>query len=791
MSDKRSEDAKKKRYSTTKKSMKFSKRKKRGGQNVENAYQKLDPIEASNLLEAYDTHVDLNTHYYGWKLFFDGEEYEKESDTVKKVQAVTNFINRHQRLLSSLTVENLENGTVFTIDMNEVHGDNIFLDEWSDFKKNIFDNPLHSLNCFKLSIHQKILDAVPKEDLSNTMVIISTLSTVRLKILNYKSIVCLPDLKANFCGKLVSIRGSVIRVGRVKHLAEWIVFVCRKCSLQTIIKQPGGIYTVPKKCSICGVSKFRAMLDAPQVKSAFYQTIKIQELMDNEQNTKGCMPRILEVELLDYLVNTCMPGDDITVTGIIKGTRNTKSRKKIAFALYMEAITIINNKQRFRSKNADNDMTVRDYLAIKEIYNTPNIFSLLVHSLSPSIYGHEMIKAGLLLSLFGGNAGHSKLRDNIHTLMVGDPGLGKSQMLKACSKIAAKGVYVCGNTSTSSGLTITLTKDKKSNNYGLEPGALVLADRGCCCIDEFDKMSKQYAALLESMEQQTVSIAKSGIVCSFPTRTTILAAANPINGRFNKSKTILQNLKMSPPLLSRFDLVFLLLDEPNEHIDDLLSKHVMSFHKGLNAMNKTPPNTSQHADISSNVTSTLRKRLMSSVNENINVLPPLALRKYISYARQYVKPKLTKEAGAMLQNYYLELRSRRDKCGGLSVYNRKLEAMIRLTEARAKLELSAEATEAHAADVIEILRYTFDNDIIGWRSLSKRRINKKQVQGFIQLLRTETSSNKTELFSTQRLREIASDGNVLTNDFSQVISKLNEQGILLKKGRNTFTFVSP
>ena len=790
MSDKRSENATRKRYSTTKISKKFYKHKNKGGQNVENTYEKLDPIEASNLLEAYDTHVDLNIHYYGWKLFFDGEEYEKDSDTLKKVQAMTNFINKHQRLLSSLTAENLDTGIVFTIDMNEIYSDKIFLDEWFNFKKNIFDNPLHTLNCFKLSIHQKILDAVPKEDLSKSMVI-SKLSTVRLKILNYESIICLPDLKASFCGKLVSIRGSVIRVGRVKHLAEWIVFICRKCSLQMIMKQPGGIYTVPKKCSICGVSKFRAMLDAPQVKSVFYQTIKIQELLDNEQNSKGCMPRILEVELLDYLVNTCMPGDDITVTGIIKGTRDTKSRKKIAFSLYMEAITIINNNQRFRSKKGDNDMTVRDYLAIKEIYDTPNIFSLLVHSLCPSIYGHEMIKAGLLLSLFGGNAGHSKLRDNIHVLMVGDPGLGKSQMLKACTKIAAKGVYVCGNTSTSSGLTITLTKDKKSNNYGLEPGALVLADRGCCCIDEFDKMSKQYAALLESMEQQTVSIAKSGIVCSFPTRTTILAAANPINGRFNKSKTILQNLKMSPPLLSRLDLVFLLLDEPNEHIDDLLSKHVMSFHKGLNKTNKTQPSTSQYSNISSNVTSTLRERLMSSVTEKINILPPLALRKYISYARQYVKPKLTKEASAMLQNYYLELRSRRDKCGGLSVYNRKLEAMIRLTEARAKLELCAEATEAHAADVIEILRYTFDNNMIGCQPLSKSRINKKQVQGFIQLLRTETVSNQTELFSTERLREIALDANVLTNNFSQVISKLNEQGILLNRGHNTFTFVSP
>ncbi|XP_076247127.1 DNA helicase MCM8-like isoform X2 [Calliopsis andreniformis] len=634
----------------------------------------------------------------------------------------------------------------------------------------------------------KILGTVPKTNLTSPMSIINSLSTVRLKILNCESVVCLQDLKTNFYGKLVSVRGSVIRVGHVKHIAEWTVFVCRKCNLQKIVKQPQGIYTVPKKCSLCGTSKFRAILDAPQMKTVFFQTLKIQEFLNDDQNNRGGMPRVFDVELMDYLVNTCIPGDDITVTGIIKGASNTKSRKKVSFSLYMEAVTIINNKQRFQSRNSmDNEMSMRDYITIQKIYNTSNIFPLLVHSLCPTIYGHEMIKAGLLLSLFGGNPEHSK-RDSIHTLLVGDPGLGKSQMLQACSKVAMKGVYVCGNTSTSSGLTITLTKGSKTSNFTLEPGALVLADKGCCCIDEFDKMSKQYAALLESMEQQCVSVAKSGIVCSLPTRTSILAAANPINGRFNRSKTLIKNLKMTPPLLSRFDLIFLLIDEPNEHEDDLLCKHVMLYHTRKNIINKAQINIHQHTDTSIIDGSSLRSRLASSVNENISALPQSVLQKYISYARRYVKPKLTKEAAAMLQDYYLELRKRKDKCGGLCIYNRKLEAMIRLTEARAKLELRTEATEVDAADVIELLRYTFDK-ISCWQVVGNNRRTTGKLDGFIQLLRKETFFDRQKTFTMESLREIALTGKFATKNFSQFISKLNEQGILLQTGSNTFKFV--
>jgi len=204
--------------------------------------------------------------------------------------------------------------------------------------------------------------------------------------------------------------------------------------------------------------------------------------------------------------------------------------------------------------------------AIQRIQEEPELLRALVNSVCPAIFGHELVKTGLLLGLVGGcqryvnDPNRIAVRGDPHVLVVGDPGLGKSQMLQAISSIAPRGVYVCGNTTTTAGLTVTLHKDGSSGDYALEAGALVLGDQGCCCIDEFDKMGTQHAALLEAMEQQCISIAKAGIVCSLPARTSIIAAANPIGGHYDKSRTVSENLKMNPALLSRFDLVFILVD---------------------------------------------------------------------------------------------------------------------------------------------------------------------------------------------------------------------------------------
>ena len=241
-------------------------------------------------------------------------------------------------------------------------------------------------------------------------------------------------------------------------------------------------------------------------------------------------------------------------------------------------------------------LSAADLHGIADVAAEPNLLQLLSHSLCPPIFGHEVVKAGLILGLFGGT--HRGVTDpqqavgsraDVHVLVVGDPGMGKSQMLTATAALAPRGVYGCGNTTSSSGLTVTVVKDAATGDFALEAGALVMGDQGCCCIDEFDKMSGgEQQALLEAMEQQSISVAKAGIVCSLSARTAVLAAANPVGGHYSNAKTTAENLKLPPNILSRFDLIFVLLDRPNVHMDELLSAHVIHLTRAPRAAARAP-----------------------------------------------------------------------------------------------------------------------------------------------------------------------------------------------------------
>ena len=308
----------------------------------------------------------------------------------------------------------------------------------------------------------------------------------------------------------------------------------------------------------------------------------------------------------------------------------------------------------------------------------------------------------MILALFGGTprSPESGQRGDTHLLVVGDPGAGKSQMLRAVNNVAPRGVLVSGNSATASGLTVTLVRDMTTGDTALEAGALVLGDLGVTCIDEFDKMEKtEHQALLEAMEQQRISIAKAGAVGSLPARTSVVAAANPTSGHYDDLKSVAENLKMNPALLSRFDLLFILKDSIAGRQQEGLTRHVISLHSG-----GKEPMAMNADDLLTLHNDGVETRLRGARYRREELIPADLIGKYITYAKRHIRPRLTQEASDAILTYYVQLRKASDAKDAMLITTRQLESLIRLAQARAKVELRTQVTRQDANDVIDLMK---------------------------------------------------------------------------------------
>ena len=455
----------------------------------------------------------------------------------------------------------------------------------AEFDHFFAERPETLLKCLGVAFYEVMCEGEDVRDEAD-----SRWPKINVRLTGYTPTLPLKNLKSFYIGKFVSISGTVIRMGEVKPIVLSMDFQCTRCEDTQTLLLPDGKYVVPVSCLTpgCRSKLFMPLRDA--AKTEDWQVLKIQENLQGNLAESGRVPRSVQVELRNDLVDSCVPGDTVTICGIVRvmstdmPTRGNKPDKGV-FLIYVDAVSVVNDRQSQESSvSHDIKESDQDLYAIQTIVSEENVFATIVNSICPGIYGHPLVKAGLALCLFGGcqkfqnDKNKVMIRGDPHILIVGDPGLGKSQMLQAVHQIAPRGVYVCGSYSSSTGLTVTLMREKGSGDHTLEAGALVLADKGICCIDEFDKLSKEHPALLEAMEQQSISIAKAGIVCSLPARASIVAAANPVGGHYNRSKTVSENLKMGAAILSRFDLVFIILDRPDEEMDKLLSEHVMALH---------------------------------------------------------------------------------------------------------------------------------------------------------------------------------------------------------------------
>ena len=484
---------------------------------------------------------------------------------------------------------------------------------------------------------------------------------LNIRFENLTNNIPLSDLLSKYIGNFVSADGIVRKTDEIRPRIETGVFECRGCMRQTEVEQSSGNHILePSLCSECGGRSFRLLQE--ESKYIDTQSARMQEPLENLSG--GTEPKQMLMVLEDDLVDELNPGDKVRITGTLKTFREERSGK---FKNYI----YVNHIEPLEQEFEELELSEEDEERILELSKDPHIHDKIINSTAPSIKGHRDVKEAIALQLFGGTVQQledgTRLRGDLHILIVGDPGIGKSQILKYVSKLAPRSVYTSGKGTSGAGLTAAAVRDELGG-WSLEAGALVLGDQGNVCVDELDKMrSEDRSALHEALEQQTVSIAKAGIMATLNTRCSVLAAANPKFGTFDRYKTLANQIDLPSPILSRFDLIFVIEDKPDVEKDRELAQHILKTH--------------QYSNIAYDI-------------------EPELLRKYIAYARKNIHPVLTDEANKVLEEFYVSVRT-----GGVEegtpvpITPRQLEATIRLAEASAKLQLKneVEASDAHRA----------------------------------------------------------------------------------------------
>lgn len=512
------------------------------------------------------------------------------------------------------------------------------------------------------------------------------------------------ELNPNDIDKLVSVKGLTLRSTSIIPDMKVAFFRCNACGHTVGVEIDRGVISEPTKCprEVCGQTNSMVLIHN---RSSFSdkQVIKLQETPDLVPD--GQTPHSINLCVYDELVDSCRAGDRVEVCGIFRSTPvRANPRQRALKNLYKTYLDIVHVKKIDKRRLGGDVTTLEHELAekdqeveqvrkitaeeeakIKEISERDDLYEILARSLAPSIYEMDDVKKGILLQLFGGTnktfTKGGRYRGDINILLCGDPSTSKSQILQYVHKIAPRGVYTSGKGSSAVGLTAYITRDIDTKQSVLESGALVLSDGGVCCIDEFDKMSDATRSVLhEVMEQQTISIAKAGIITTLNARTSILASANPINSRYDPNLPVTGNIDLPPPLLSRFDLVYLILDKVDESIDRQLARHLTDMYL------EDAPET---------------------VNAN-SVLPVELLTLYIQYAKENFNPVMTEEGKNELVRSYVEMRKlgedARSSEKRITATTRQLESMIRLSEAHAKMRLSERVELIDVKEAVRLIK---------------------------------------------------------------------------------------
>ncbi|XP_032504367.1 DNA replication licensing factor MCM2 isoform X1 [Phocoena sinus] len=549
--------------------------------------------------------------------------------------------------------------------------------------------PAELLQIFSEAALEVVLAMYPKYD--------RIASRVHVRISHLPLVEELRSLRQLHLNQLIRTSGVVTSCTGVLPQLSMVKYNCNKCGFVLgPFCQSQNQEVKPGSCPECqSAGPFEVNMEETIYQN--YQRIRIQE--SPGKVAAGRLPRSKDAILLADLVDSCKPGDEIELTGIYHNNYDGALNTANGFPVFATVI-LANHVAKKDNKVAVGELTDEDVKKIISLSKDQQIGEKIFASIAPSIYGHEDIKRGLALALFGGEpknpGGKHKVRGDINVLLCGDPGTAKSQFLKYIEKVSSRAIFTTGQGASAVGLTAYVQRHPVSREWALEAGALVLADRGVCLIDEFDKMNDQdRTSIHEAMEQQSISISKAGIVTSLQARCTVIAAANPIGGRYDPSLTFSENVDLTEPIISRFDVLCVVRDTVDPVQDEMLARFVVGSHIRHHPSNKEdgglggapePPMPNTYG---------------------VEPLPQEVLKKYIIYAKEKVHPKLNQMDQDKVAKMYSDLRKESMATGSIPITVRHIESMIRMAEAHARIHLRDYVMEDDVNMAIRVMLESF------------------------------------------------------------------------------------
>ncbi len=508
-------------------------------------------------------------------------------------------------------------------------------------------------------------------------------------------------LRSKHLGKLVAVEGLVRKATSVRPRMTHALFRCARCNAEVWEEQNSMLLKEPIMCSNteggCNKQAVRFILDDKESLYIDTQKIEIQESPEGLRG--GAQPERLSGYVEDDISGTITAGNRVTMNGIIRSVEKPDRDKTTVFEIYIDVMSV-----EFEQHEYDDILiTDEDEVLIREMARDPALFDNIVDSISPTIFGMREVKSAIALQLFGGchkeMDDRTSIRGDIHILLVGDPGVAKSQILRYMSMLAPRGIYASGKSASAAGLTAAAVKDDFGDGrWTLEAGALVLADKGLACIDELDKMTAQdRSSLHEAMESQRISVAKAGITATLQCRCSMLAAANPKFGRFETEGmgTLNEQIDLPPALMSRFDMLFVLTDRPDRGRDTELASHILGVHR------RGEVRQMADGEVIEGIDADVIREATSGVRPFYDVE---LIRKYVAYSKRFV-PVMSDEAMATIQDSYLRIRDLGKADGTITITARQLEALVRMAEASARSRLSRVVEESDARRAVDLVEY--------------------------------------------------------------------------------------